>query len=879
MDAARWDRVQALFHLASELPAAEREELVAAEAGGDAALADHVRRLLAADAMGASLLDRPLGDMARGVLGAPGDAPLPPVGEFGPYRILRPVGEGGMGVVYLAERADLGSRVAIKVLRDAWLSPARRERFAAEQRTLAQLNHPGIARLYDAGALADGTPWIAMEYVDGATLTEYCRSRARSLVERLWLFREVCEAVQHAHRHLVVHRDLKPSNILVTPEGGVKLLDFGIAKQLEALDGMPAAMETATGVGPMTPAYAAPEQVRGERVGTYTDVHALGLILYELVVGRPPFDVANRTPREAASVVATEPVPRPSAVAGTAARKRRALWADLDVLCQTATQKEPERRYRTVDALIRDVDHTLGGEPLDARPDSVGHRLGKFVRRNRRPVAAVAVAVAVLVAVVTTYTVRLAEARDAALVETARVQRIQGFLRGVFQGGDEMVGPADSLRVVTLIDRGLDESERLKSDPAVHAEVLFNLADVYLHLGKFERADSLARSALAERRALFGDRHPDVVASVTALASIRRESGKLDDAERLAREALATGRRHLGPGHAAVIDAMHELGTILHARGATDSAIALLTEAVRLYRAEGTRPIDLSEAINTLANVHHDAGHYDVADSLNREALAISRRLYGDNHPSLGYDLINLGMARSQRGDYAGAERYVREGTRIFAAWFGADDHRTAGAESQLAQVLSFQDRTGEARTLLARVLGVQERAYGPNDRRVANTRHRIASIALAEGDYPAAEAEYTRVLAIFRAVHGGRDHPDVATALSSLASVALRQNQLPRAEGYMRQALAIALATLDSNHVDVGIQRLKLGRVLTRQQRWTEAEAPLLGGYRIVAEQSVPSSPWLKDAREDLAAVYEALGRRDEANKYRVAPVRDSLR
>ena len=295
MDSATWRRIQDLFHRAADLSEPERGAFLDAECAGDPALRDHVLELLHEDAGGASLLDRGVGHVAQDVLGDQVPASL--AGTLGPYRIERVLGEGGMGIVYLARRTDLDSVAAIKILRDAWLSPARRDRFAVEQRTLAQLNHPLIARLYDAATLPDGTPWFVMEYVDGVPLTEYCRARASSIDERLRLFRDVCEAVQHAHQHAIIHRDLKPSNILVTADGTVKLLDFGIAKHLEDAD--LGAEHTRTGLRPMTPAYAAPEQIRAGRVGIHTDVYSLGVVLYELLTGSLPFDLSRRRGAEA----------------------------------------------------------------------------------------------------------------------------------------------------------------------------------------------------------------------------------------------------------------------------------------------------------------------------------------------------------------------------------------------------------------------------------------------------------------------------------------------------------------------------------------------------------------------------------------------------
>src|SRR5271155_1671544 len=310
MDSTRWERIQSLFHEVADLPEPEQRVFLKAACGDDDVLVADVLALVEEDARGASFLDRDLADVAQQVLDEATSSALP-FKEFGPYRIKKALGEGGMGVVYLAERVDLGSLVAIKLLRDAWLSPARRERFASEQRTLAQLNHPSIARLYDADTLEDGTPWFVMEYVEGVPLTEYCRKNSCSIEERLKLLRMVCEAVQYAHQHALIHRDLKPSNILVKRDGSVRLLDFGIAKQIEDFDAP--VDQTRTALRLMTPAYAAPEQVRGERVGIQADVYALGVILYELLAGRLPFDFAHKTAGEAATMVTTVAPEKPSA--------------------------------------------------------------------------------------------------------------------------------------------------------------------------------------------------------------------------------------------------------------------------------------------------------------------------------------------------------------------------------------------------------------------------------------------------------------------------------------------------------------------------------------------------------------------------------------
>jgi serine/threonine-protein kinase len=811
MDGAEWERAQAVFHRALEMSEGERAAYVAGACEGEVRAA--VLGMLEEDGRKDSVLDGELGGLAAGVLG--GGVP-----ELGPYRVREVLGEGGMGIVYLAEREDLGSLVAVKLLRDAWMSPARRRSFQREQRVLGRLTHKGIARIYDADTTADGTPWFAMEYVKGVPLAEYCSARGSSIEERLRLVRGVCEAVQSAHSLAVIHCDLKPTNILVEADGTVKLLDFGIARRLD-----PEETEGGTAVRWMTPRYAAPEQMRGELAGVYTDVYALGVILRELVEAGP---AAGRGER-----------------------------ADLEAIWKRAAAAEPGDRYASVEGLMRDVDHFLAGEPVEARPKRWMYRAGKFLRRNGRMVGAGAVAAGLLGGLIVYSAARVEEARRAAVAEAARAQRVLRFTVNLFQGGDKGAGPARDLRVTTLLERGEAETAGLGGDREVQGEVYGTLGEVYQKLGEFERADGLLSKAL-ER----GERAGEVRVK---LGLLRLDQAKLEEAEKLVREGLEMARVQLRAGDPRIGAAMHALGRVLEERGKYKEAVEVLTEASKVRGGDG---LALGETLLELANVHFYAGNLTEAEAVNRRLLEMHGRMVGERHPLIAEELVNLGAIAQERGKYAEAEAFHRKALGIVEEFYGKEHYRTGMGLTLVARAVVKQNRPEEAIGLLREALRVHEKAGGPEHPRVASAVNELGVAALLQERYDEAEANFRRMAAIYRKVHNGK-HYLIGIADANIGSVYMARKEHAKAEGYFRAALAMYGRTLPAGNMNFAITQIKLGRVLLRQGRFREAEGESLAGYRILSAQASPSVTWLQQAKKDLAAEYEAMGLPEKAKEF----------
>lgn len=811
--------------------------------------------------MNESILETDLFELAGLALDAYPD-PVP-FENFGPYQISKePIGRGGMGDVFLAYDHILERQVAIKFLRTFWCEPDLRARFDQEIKILAKLKHPYIARLYEVGVHPSGAPFFAMEFIEGKPLDQFCSEQNCSLEERLRLFRSVCEAVQYAHSRLVIHRDLKPSNILVRGDGTPILLDFGIAKQLESM--VEPVLHTQTEAR-FTRAYAAPEQLRREQVGIYTDVYALGVVLYELLAGKPPYDLSTCTPGEAELIIASGPEPPKPSLSTSRVAATRAAWNDLDVLCLKALKKDVPRRYHSVAELSRDIDHFFGNEPLEARPDSLTYKTRKFIVRNAKVLLAVSTVAVLIAALVGFYTWRLARARNAAVEEAARTKTVEQFLENLFEGGDKDAGPASDLKVVALLDRGVKQLPGLNRDPSLQADLYQTLGTIYRQLGNFKEADQLLEAALSRRKSIPEDNLAD---TMLALATLRIDEAKLSEAQKLSRAALALDLQQK-KSEADVERARSTLARVFEERGQYKQALDVLSGETRSAPEPSGGSVDRAETLDVLGDAYFYLGQYGPARRYYTQAANLSRSIFGPQHPRVAEDYIDLGHVETQLADYPKAEAYYRQGLAIERAWYGNDHPLTARAESYLAQALGWQGKFNEDRNLCKHALTVEEKKYGPNHPRIALILSDLGFADFELNRLKDAEADYLRMLAIYRSNYGEK-HQFTAIALGDLGHLYWWEKQYQRAEALFRESLGIDIQVLPAGALNTAIAQLRLGRVLLNEKRYQEAEPYSLAGYEAIKKQVSPSSEYIRSGASDLFKIYSALNLPEEANKLR---------
>jgi len=746
--------------------------------------------------------------------------PHEPLTRLGPYRVTRALGWGGMGAVYLGERDDgqFEQRVALKIIRGGRPGEQVRLRFAEERRILARLEHKNIARLIDGGLTAQGEPWFAMEYVQGEPIDTWCDARQVDIAGRLRLFLQVCDAVHHAHQNLIVHRDLKPANILVTPDGQVKLLDFGIARLLSS-DAEQDRPLTRTHLHFFTPEYASPEQVRGERAGTPADVYALGVVLYRLLAGRPAHRLEHTSPAETERVICETEPERPSAAVGrehpeerTAVEISRArnsepgqlcrqLEGDLDTIVLHALRKEPERRYRSVVQFAEDIERYLAGLPVHARLPTARYRAGKFVRRHRGALAAAAAMILLLVAGIAGTATQAARARNEARTaleernrarrEAARAYRITDFLMQLFADAG-LDGPRASARTAQeMLDRGaLRVQQELAGEPETQAALMDVIGRVYHNIGMFDAGNVQLARALALRRQALGEDHADVAASLHRLALNELARGQYARAESLFHREMDVRRRAEGGADSTMAPTLNNLALLHQSRGELDKAESLYAEALDVDRRRNANESDIALRLNNLGSVRRMRGDYAGAETLLQEALAIKIRVFGREHASTANTLNQLALIDHARANYAGAEARYREVIAIRSRVLGDGDPNHAIALNDLAVLLRDVERYGEADSFAREAVRINRTRLGDRHGQTGWFLGTLATILHARGDTAGAEPLYRQALAIMRAAYAA-NHPELATVLVGLGILLIERNANDEAETVLREARA----------------------------------------------------------------------------------------
>jgi serine/threonine-protein kinase len=868
------ERIEELFAHALELAVADRPAWLQAECRGQPGLRAAVESLLAANDSAPELPDAIDAARAARLLDAVHERHR--VRAVGPYRIVSEVGQGGMGTVYLAERAAGGfeQRVALKLVNVGMDSAAILERFGRERQILARLEHPGIARLLDGGRTETGRPYFAMEFVDGEPITRHAESRGLAIAARIELFLQVCDAVGEAHRELVVHRDLKPSNILVTAEGRVKLVDFGIAKLLDPGEsntesGTPAS--TRSGLHALTPRYASPEQMRGEPITTATDVYGLGVVLFELLTGRLPYEGPLSTPEQLVRAVCEEePAPpstaahRPSGGAAESHRSRRfrELRGDLDAIVLQALAKDRRRRYPSVDALAEDLRRHRAGLPVRARAAGRVYRAIKLVRRHRWVAMSAAVTlVALLLGLAGTgwqAAVAAAE-RDRTAAQAVKAESVQEFLVSLLQAADPYRAAGESWTVEALLDNGIAKiEERPPDEPAVTADLLAVMGGVSRSLGRFEQAEALWRRSLELQRRHAGD-ESEVAEGLRGLAAVLYQRSSYDEAETLLREALAIGRRRAtGDDRDAFVElaaTLDQLGILVLEQERIDEADGLYTEALELRRRWlGVDHVDVAATLSNLGGLSRRRGDYAAAERLYRDCLAIERRALGQRHPGVAVTLSNLAGLLGEVGDFDGAEPLAREALAIAREAYGEDHPAVSTNLNNLAALLRNRGEYDEAAELFAEVLASDREQLGDGHPYVGYSLDNLASVLGELGRLDEAVALYRQAHEILAATRG----PDsVAVAISLLGrGVVLRRRGEPgAARPLIEQSVAIFRAQLDPAHPRVARALTELAEVQAGLERRSEA-ARLFGEALAIRRASEPS------AHPDTVAVLTGLGR-----------------
>jgi len=872
-----WRRVEDLYHRVLELDASNREEFLKDSCRDDEVLRRELESLLAHEKAAEHFIESPaLEVMGKLVASEPG---ITEGSKIGAYRIVREVGQGGMAVVYLGERDDqhYRKRVAIKMVKPGIGTEQVLQRFRNERQTLAALDHSNIVKLLDGGSTESGLPYLVMEYVEGVPIDRYCDQNKLSIVDRLRLFRDVCSAVQYAHQNLVIHRDLKPGNILITKEGLPRLLDFGIAKLLNP-ECFETPLVTRMEWRAMTPDYASPEQVLGDPVTSATDIYSLGVLLYEILTGRRPYQVEGSSRREIERQVSeTEPL-RPSTQVSTdhehlkaIAQMRAAepkqlvslLRGDLDWITMKALEKDPSRRYATASEFSADIGRYLSHEPVLARPASAAYRARKYVRRHPVGVTVAAGLVLLLAGFAGMQSFQLRRITR----ERDRANRVTEFMEGMFKVSNPSEARGNSITAREILDKASKDIDTgLVQDPELQAQMMHVMGDVYRELGLFPRSQLLYQRSADIRRRVLGPENLETLRSMDNLGWVLNQEGHAPEAEKLQRETSDIRRRVFGMQNPNTLKSISNLAWTLDREGNYTEAEKLEREVLDIRRRVlKTDSQDTLAMMNNLAATLGHEGHLAEAEKLKRETLDMRRRLLGPEHRETLTAMNNLAYTLQQEGHYAEAEKLQRETLNIQRRVLGSEHPDTLRSMNNLANTLVAEGHLTEAQQLQQEALGTKQRVLGPEHQDTLWAMRSLADTLQREGHYSEGEKLQRQTLEIQRRVLGP-DRPNTLETMSSLAVTLNGEGQYSEAENLQRQTVDTMRRVLGAEHPNTLVTTDELVRTLEKEGRYNEAEK--LARQTLETQRRVlgPEHPNTANTGYDLAVALAHTGRNDEA-------------
>jgi eukaryotic-like serine/threonine-protein kinase len=899
MEPERWQKIERLCYSALNEEKSARAAFLEQACGGDEALRRAVELLLAQHEKDDNFLEFPAMEVAAKHLAQQADAALPnPLAganldasglvspypsadsaadltsveqiSLGPYRLLQKLGEGGMGRVWLAEQATpVRRRVALKLIKAGMYDDAVLKRFASERQSLAIMDHPSIAKVFDAGTTPDGQPYFVMEYVPGVPITDYCDQKRLNIRERMELFIKVCDGVQHAHLKAIIHRDLKPANILVTEVDGKplpRIIDFGLAKAT-TLQTPDETMLTRLGSFVGTPGYMSPEQADPslQDVDTRTDVYSLGVVLYVLLTGSLPFD-SKKNVNEVLRQVREDEPPRPSTKIGmdkkssTGSAQNRGseprqleklLRGDLDWITMKALEKDRTRRYGTPSEMAADITRYLNHEPVVARPASTAYRLHKYVRRHRIAVAVATGLVAVLVAFVVLQRVQLQRTR----LERDRATRITDFMTGMFQVSDPSEQRGNSVTAREILDKASKDIETgLAKDPDAQAEMMQVMGEVYINLGLFSRARDLEQRSLEIRRRVLGPENPDTLASMNDLAGALNENGHYAEAVKMFREEFDIERRVLGPENPQTLNSMSSLADALWRDGHSEEAEKLNRETLDLRRRVlGPENRDTLKSMSNWALDLNALGRYSDAEKLDREILDIRRRVLGPEHPDTLLSMNNLAVDLIAERRFPEAEKLDRETLDLRRRVLGPEHFETLKSMSNLAFVLSREGRYADAEKLDREAFDIRRRVLGPEHPDTLISMNNLSNSLMNGGHYAEAEKLLRESLDIWRRI---RDPENwwVLKTMKDLALVLSREGRYAAAEKLARDTINISRRVFGLENPLTASSVYNLGGIEARVGNRSEA----LSLLRQAVDNGLPSSDALAmESNPDLKSLY----------------------